>query len=353
MLVALVDWLSSITHPKHWTAEQQRTATISNDEATAVHTAYAPFCRHDAYGVAGWYGPRYTLGDYFRILRRTVLLSMSLGSLLSLAMLSSSLLRTERSRAVLRKTVALHARWIMYSLGIDPLQVVVLKEEEEPQMVSPESITTTTTPILVCNHVSYLDMLVLCALPNVFPSFVAKAPIQHDPVFGNLARAMNCTFVSHGSSKRSGGSAVDEIVAKVQQQQHEPSEHRQPILIFPEGTTTNGSYLLPFRTGAFVANVPVQPILLHYNQGSTSSRFHPSWESISFRRHLWRLLAQPQHTCRMTFLSVFHPHEGEGAAQFAERVRQAMATAGNLQLSDLRYKDKAAYHAKLRELGYS
>jgi Acyltransferase len=42
--------------------------------------------------------------------------------------------------------------------------------------------------------------------------------------------------------------------------------HRRPILLFPEGTTTNGRYLLRFRTGSFISGVPVQPIILKYSK---------------------------------------------------------------------------------------
>ena len=37
-----------------------------------------------------------------------------------------------------------------------------------------------------------------------------------------------------------------------------------------QGTTTNGRYLLPFRTGAFLAGAPVQPVILKYGQASTA-----------------------------------------------------------------------------------
>jgi 1-acyl-sn-glycerol-3-phosphate acyltransferase len=39
----------------------------------------------------------------------------------------------------------------------------------------------------------------------------------------------------------------------------------RPMLLFPEGTTSNGRYLLPFRTGAFLAGVPVRPVVLSYS----------------------------------------------------------------------------------------
>lgn len=47
--------------------------------------------------------------------------------------------------------------------------------------------------------------------------------------------------------------------------------HRRPILLFPEGTTTNGRYLLRFRTGTFIAGVPIQPTILKYGPVSVQS----------------------------------------------------------------------------------
>jgi len=44
-----------------------------------------------------------------------------------------------------------------------------------------------------------------------------------------------------------------------------------------EGTTTNGEFLLPFKTGGFLAKAPVLPVILSYHY----QRFSPAWESIS------------------------------------------------------------------------
>ena len=46
---------------------------------------------------------------------------------------------------------------------------------------------------------------------------------------------------------------------------------------FTEGTTTNGGYVLPFKTGAFLARAPVQPVILKY----PFKRFSPAWDTIS------------------------------------------------------------------------
>lgn len=49
------------------------------------------------------------------------------------------------------------------------------------------------------------------------------------------------------------------------------------LIFTAEGTTTNGDYLLPFKTGAFLAKAPVLPVILRYPY----QRFSPAWDSIS------------------------------------------------------------------------
>ena len=62
-----------------------------------------------------------------------------------------------------------------------------------------------------------------------------------------------------------------------------------------QGTTTNGHCLLPFKTGAFLAGAPVQPVVIQYTPRSVQ----PSWESMSAVRHVGLLLANLRHkvTC--------------------------------------------------------
>lgn len=49
------------------------------------------------------------------------------------------------------------------------------------------------------------------------------------------------------------------------------------LIFSTEGTTTNGDFLLPFKTGAFLAKAPVLPVILRYPY----ERFSPAWDSIS------------------------------------------------------------------------
>ncbi len=102
--------------------------------------------------------------------------------------------------------------------------------------------TTFTGPIpssglLVCNHLSYLDILVLAALtPCVF---VAKSEVKHWPIFGWFARRAGTVFV-HRARRTQAAQTVDEIENALQA--------GRLVVLFPEGTSSGGETVLPFKS---------------------------------------------------------------------------------------------------------
>jgi len=73
--------------------------------------------------------------------------------------------------------------------------------------------------------------------------------------------------------------------------------HARPLLLFPEGTTTNGRFLLPFKTGAFLAGLPLQPVVIQYGEvrggeGWDECSGYNRWPSghASFCSHIWAWL---------------------------------------------------------------
>lgn len=114
------------------------------------------------------------------------------------------------------------------------------------------------TAVLVSNHICYLDGIVLAALFRA-PRIIAMEGSRGTPVLGKLMEEMDVIFVERGSSD-SRQKTLDGI-----------SSHCsgwkpgcKPLLIFPEGTTTNGEGLVEFRKGAFVAGIPVRPVIIVY-----------------------------------------------------------------------------------------
>ncbi|MDG2285100.1 MAG: lysophospholipid acyltransferase family protein, partial [Alphaproteobacteria bacterium] len=119
-------------------------------------------------------------------------------------------------------------------------------------------IESGSTILFVSNHVSYFDII---ALGSVLPaSFVAKSDVAGWPVFGGLARLCQTVFVE----RRSVGARGQ--VARVSSR----LEKDGSLIVFPEGTSSDGSRVLPFKSTLFASveggNITVQPISINYTR---------------------------------------------------------------------------------------
>ncbi|XP_042008880.1 lysophospholipid acyltransferase LPEAT1-like isoform X2 [Salvia splendens] len=197
---------------------------------------------------------------------------------------------------------------------------------------------------IVSNHVSYLD--ILYHMSSSFPSFVAKRSVAKLPLIGLVSKCLGCIYVQR-ESKSSDFKGVSGVITERVQEAFQDN-CAPKMLLFPEGTTTTGDYLLPFKSGAFLAKAPVVPIILRYPY----QRFSPAWDSISGVRHVILLLCQFVNYIEVKKLPVYHPSEQEKADPklYAENVRQLMAREGNLILSDIGLAEKRVYHAALNGL---
>ena len=93
------------------------------------------------------------------------------------------------------------------------------------------------TGLLVSNHLSYLDIILLSAItPAVF---VSKAEVRHWPLFGWLASRAGTVYVER-ERRTHVGMVNREIEAAL--------ADGVLVVVFPEGTSTNGEELLPFRS---------------------------------------------------------------------------------------------------------
>lgn len=111
--------------------------------------------------------------------------------------------------------------------------------------------------LVVCNHVSWLDIVVLSAVAPV--SFVAKKEVSRWPFFGTLARLQRTVFVDR-DRRHATGPSRDEM--------RERLKTGDMLVLFAEGTSGDGRSVLPFKSSFFgAADVPgvlVQPLSLAY-----------------------------------------------------------------------------------------
>ena len=111
--------------------------------------------------------------------------------------------------------------------------------------------------LIVSNHVSWLDIVVLSAMAPV--SFVAKQEVASWPFFGSLARLQRTVFVDRGR-RHATGDARDGM--------RERLKAGDILVLFPEGTSSDGRHVLPFKSSFFGAaefeGVLVQPVSIVY-----------------------------------------------------------------------------------------
>ena len=149
--------------------------------------------------------------------------------------------------------------------------------------------------ILVSNHLSYLDVLIYGTIVPCF--FVSKAEIASWPFFGWMSRAGGTLYVDRASR----ASAV-EVTRQIASRLHLPVL----VLFFPEGTSTDGSKLLRFRSRLFTpavdAGAPVTAASIRYVPGDDAAERELCWfGDAAFLPHLLKTLAAPGFTAEVTF----------------------------------------------------
>ena len=149
--------------------------------------------------------------------------------------------------------------------------------------------------LVVCNHVSYLDIVGLSAA-GAF-SFVAKREVAGWPIFGKYARDGATIFVN-----REQRGAVGEVAEKMRGH----LESGVPIVLFAEGTSTGGDRVLPFRSSLFEPVVQLDCALtacgLSYTvEGGVVADEVAYWRDMTLAPHLLNLLGKRSVTLEMHF----------------------------------------------------
>jgi 1-acyl-sn-glycerol-3-phosphate acyltransferase len=110
--------------------------------------------------------------------------------------------------------------------------------------------------LMAANHISWIDIHVINAFKPHY--FVAKSEVASWPIFGWMAKQLGTLFIERGKSN-SIRNMVQEIASQLNQ---------KPICIFPEGTSTDGKQVAPFKSNLFeaaiVASAPVYVLAIQY-----------------------------------------------------------------------------------------
>lgn len=146
--------------------------------------------------------------------------------------------------------------------------------------------------LIVANHASWLDVIALGSLRPL--CFVAKREVARWPLFGQIARLGRTVFVDRdrrGDAVRANGEMAARLAAG------------DSLVLFPEGTSSDGNRVLPFRASLLASALradgrllPVQPVTLAYTRlaGVPMDHFkrpHVAWYGdMRLAPHLWQAL---------------------------------------------------------------
>ncbi len=252
-----------------------------------------------------------------RSLRRAVrlpllIIHVALGCVvISLAVLVDRLLSKPLHHGVARRMQAFWCRSICTLMGVR------IQLAGQPMAAPPV--------LLAANHLSWLDILVVAAHWRV--CFLSKSEVRSWPGIGLVATGLGTLYIERGRRDASG----DAMRAMVQRMRE---GHR--VLFFPEGTTSPGLNLLPFRPRLFQAaidaGVAVQPLAIRYlDHTDQPHAVAPFVDDEGLLSHVWRLSAEP---AMRAVLEPGYPVDsaGKGRNELALLCREQMAEALNPSL---------------------
>lgn len=170
----------------------------------------------------------------------------------------------------------------------------------------------------VSNHVSWTDIPLLGMLAPL--SFLSKAEVRTWPVAGWLALKAGTLFIRRGSG--------DSKLIQKQMGQHLLGKHS--LVIFPEGTTTDGRSLRTFHgrllSSAIETGVPVQPVAIQYVRDGQADQIAPFIGDDDLLSHLRRLFANEVSEVHIQLLSPI-ASQGKERAALAFEAQQAVQVA--------------------------
>jgi len=148
--------------------------------------------------------------------------------------------------------------------------------------------------LYVANHVSWLDIPCLHAVAEA--GFVAKQDVAGWPIIGRMARRAGTLFIKRGESNAAALAAEQMTWALMR---------AHSMIIFPEGTTTDGRRVNPFHARlyqpAIRTHTPVQSVAIQYVHADGVHPAAPFINDDNLVRHLWCLLREEDIQVRLTF----------------------------------------------------
>ena len=174
--------------------------------------------------------------------------------------------------------------------------------------------------LIVSNHQSYVDVLLHASL---FPiRFTPKKDIKYWPILGFYLGISRPLWVDRKNRQKS---------AKMVEEIHRTLSDGVSLLVYPEGTTSDGEHgLLPLKATSFETVIgtdfKIQPIITEYLR--EDDNWNVAWYGDqTLLPHLWKFIGRKQTCVEVIALPPVTPQVGEDRKQLTERVEKLMLEA--------------------------
>lgn len=222
------------------------------------------------------------------------------------------------------------ARIMFFSLGIQRIRVEGKYEESS---VAPVLITVP--------HISYLDAM-LSAVFDITP--VIKAEFALVPIIGVYLRALQPVWVDRELAESREGTKTALVKRCKEQKGLWP-----PVMVFAEGTTSNGRSLYKFKPGAFYPGEPVQIAVIHYESCVSFDPLVMAWDGEPPFKSMCYTMLQPHITAVVRLLPVYYPSEEErhNPVVYARNVQEIVAKYLRVPATQYTYIDAKKYLSQI------
>lgn len=172
---------------------------------------------------------------------------------------------------------------------------------------------------LVSNHLSYVDIPVLRAIADGV--FVAKKEVDNWFLTGRIVRSFGTIFIDRDNRRdipRAGSAILNAL------------ERGEGVIVFPEGTSSKGETVLPFKSSFFEfaaqSDLPVHYVSISYQTNQDEPPASTAvcwWDDISFPAHLWQFFQLKEVGVMVNFGE--QPVHSPNRKELAHKLREAVS----------------------------
>lgn len=215
-----------------------------------------------------------------------------------------------------------------------------------------ENITPAAT---ICNHVSWLDIIILMGRTGC--GFITNHTVKSFPFVGTICTWIGSLYVNR-LDKENRAETMNNLNTKMKDIVDKKEVFE--LAIFPEGTTSNGRYILPFKKGAFSNFYALKPLVIKID---SENKISLAMDIIEMVVHLIIVCCVPINNVKIYSLPVFEPNEyfkntyikennpknNPEWIVYAETMRKIMIEVGNFEKGNQTYEDKFKLLSILRK----